>query len=143
MPLGRTALDTLSRLQWYWGYSLLCVSVNPYMSDDANIVDLSLARHRLKLKQGLDKEYQDQADLDTEPLAYVEAVWGSTVYGYNAYTVDMEAHRRGERPTHLRVPETDYEKELIVRHVKALANDLARQFNRPDLIDPHSDLTDS
>ena len=43
-------------------------------TNGATIVDLSLARHRLKLKQGLHKEYQDQADLDTEPLAYVEAV---------------------------------------------------------------------
>ncbi len=109
-------------------------------TNGADIVDLSLARHRLKLKQGLHKENQDQADLDTEPLAYVEAVWGPTVYGYNAYTVDMEAHRRGEAPSQLRVPETDYERELIIRHVRALANDLARQFNRPDLIDTDHDL---
>ena len=121
------------------------------MSDDTNdknnngggtLIDFSLARHRLKLKQGLNEECQDQADLDTDPLAYVEAVWGPNVYGYNAYTVDMEAHRRGESPSQLslRHPETDYERELIVRHVRALANDLARQFNRPDLIDTDHDL---
>ena len=104
------------------------------------VVDLNL--HRLKLKQ--EQLANDKADLDLDgnPLAYVEAIWGHSVYGYNAYTVDMEAYRRGtpseQRDLLLRVPETDYEKELLIRHIRALANDLALQFGRADLIDGNS-----
>jgi len=111
------------------------------MSDDTpktSIIDLSL--HRLKLKQEALAEEKADLDLDGNPLAYVEAIWGHSVYGYNAYTVDMEAHRRGDTDLQLRAPETDYEKELLIQHIRALANDIARKFNRTELIRSEDDL---
>jgi len=108
---------------------------------DGGVVDLNL--HRLKLaNEQLNTQAEDKADLDLDgnPLAYVEAVWGHSVYGYNAYTVDMEEYRRGEGNLPLREPITDYEKELLIQHVRALANDLAQKFNRADLIREEDDL---
>lgn len=112
------------------------------MSDetkDGKVVNLNLHRLKLKQEQLLGNDKAD-LDLDGSPLAYVEAVWGHSVYGYNAYTIDMEAYRRGEENLPLRVAETDYEKELLIRHLRALANDLSKQFNRTDLLREEDEL---
>jgi hypothetical protein len=113
------------------------------MSKETPVIDLSLHRLRLQGTQGQGNNNDDNADLDLDgsPLAYIEAVWGHSVYGYNAYTVDMEAYRReGSANLPLREAETDYEKELLIQHIRALANDLARQFNRADLLRDEDEL---
>ena len=99
------------------------------MDDDSKIVDLD--RHRIRLAL---EGKPGAPDLDTEPLAYVEAVWGPEVYGWNALVVDLEARRRGGVSLPLRPPATQYEAELLVTHVRGLANDLARQFGLDHLI---------
>ena len=104
------------------------------MADDTKIIDLD--RYRLRLaaegKPGV-------PDLDTDPVAFVEAIWGPDVMGWNAYVVDMEAFRRGETSLPLRPPETTYEAELLVRHVRALANDLAQHFKLDHLVQAEDD----
>lgn len=81
-------------------------------------------------------------DLDTDPVAYFEAVWGTDAFGWNAIIVDMEALRTGTpaEVLPLRPPETTYEVELLVRHVRALANDICRQHRLNHLIKPEDDL---
>jgi hypothetical protein len=107
------------------------------MSDDTKkVVDLD--KHRIKLalegKPGV-------PDLDTDPMAYFEVVWGPEAYGWNAVTVDMEAYRQGVplESLVLRPPETTYEVELIVTHLRTLANDIALQYRLNHLLDPHPD----
>jgi hypothetical protein len=79
-------------------------------------------------------------DLKTEAIAYVEAVWGKETYGFNAAIRDLEAMRRGRDDGTLRRPETYYEGMLLVHHVRALANDLARNFGMDHLVREEDDL---
>jgi hypothetical protein len=79
-------------------------------------------------------------DLRTEAIAYVEAVWGKDTYGFNAAIRDLEAMRRGKDDGTLRRPETYHEGMLLVHHVRALANDLARNFGMDHLVRDEDDL---
>lgn len=92
------------------------------------IVDLSDYRSGLKLES------------NSTPVAYFEAVWGSNEYGWNALVVDIEALRRGAKDLTPRPPETSYEIELIVRHLRAVANDISRDHRMNHLIKPEDDL---
>jgi hypothetical protein len=105
------------------------------MQDEPKIIDLDKYRLRLAAegKPGV-------PDLDTEPVAYVEAIWGKDAYGWNAVIVDIEAMRRGAEDLPLRPPETSYEIELLIRHLRALTNDIARQHRMNHLIREGDDL---
>lgn len=105
------------------------------MSDSSNIVDLD--QYRIRIKKGSD---DDGYDLDLHPLAYFEAVWSAESFGWNTLTVDMEAYRKGQRNLPLRQPETTYEYELIIRHLRGVANDLCRQQNLLHLVHPEDDI---
>ena len=106
------------------------------MADDVNIVDLD--KYRLTLaaegKPGV-------PDLDTDPVAYFEAIWGTDAVGWNAIIVDIEKMRvQGKEGLPLRPPETSYEVELIVRHLRSLANDICRQHRLNHLVREGDDL---
>lgn len=102
-----------------------------------NVIDLD--RHRIKLRS---EGKPGTPDLDTDPVAYFEAIWGSTAFGWNAVIVDVEALRSGTPASQLplRAPETTYEVELLVRHVRALANDICRQHRLTHLVRTEDDL---
>ena len=94
----------------------------------SNIV--SLDAHRVRVEQ----------EFEGESVAYVEALWGKTSFGYNAAIRDLESMRRGEDDGSLRPPQTYHEVFHLVAHVRSLANDLARHFRVEDLIRPDDDL---
>ena len=106
------------------------------MTDDPKKV-IDLDKYRLQLaaegKPGI-------PDLDTAPVAYIEGIWGTDAYGWNAVIVDIEEMRRGGEDLPLRPPETSYEVELLIRHMRALANDIARQSNMNHLIREQDDV---
>jgi hypothetical protein len=56
--------------------------------------------------------------------------------------VDMERMRRGTPPEDLslRPPQTTYEVELLVRHLRSLANDICRQHRLNHILKPEDDL---
>jgi len=108
------------------------------MSDNDDIIGkpfFALAPHRITTKGG-----GSPPDLDADPLAYFEVVWGEDVYGWNAVVRDTEDMRRGGDGVSLEPPRTDYEKEMLVRHVRAVANDMARVFNLAHLVRLGDDL---
>lgn len=92
----------------------------------------SLAEHRIRAEE----EFED------EQVAYIEALWGKNTYAFNAAVRDLEGMRRGKDDGSLRPPMTYYEAEHMVLHVRALANDLARHFNMPDMVRAEDDLHD-
>jgi len=104
-------------------------------SDD-KVIDLD--RHRIRLAL---EGKPGAPDLDTTPVAYFEVVWGEEVYGWNAVCVDMEELRKGVPAADLtlRQPERSNEVELIVRHLRTIANDIALQYRLNHLLDPHPD----
>lgn len=93
-----------------------------------------------KLAHFEDKRLRDERDWETDPVAYVEAVWGPTSYAFDAAIRDLEALRRGLPTEGLRPPETHYEAVMLVRHVRALANNLARHFGATELVREGDDL---
>lgn len=95
------------------------------MSDE-KVVDLD--KYRLKL------------DLESPPIAFLEAVWGNQVFGFNAVVRDLEDLRRGGDGGELDNPRTHYEVVLLVKHTRALANDIARRFGLEELINEEDDL---
>jgi len=98
---------------------------------------VNLDEHRIRLAMAGDTR---APDLDTEPIAYVEAVWGSDVYGFNALVKDLEDLRQGGDGVELGAPRTHYEAELLVSHTRALANDIARKFGLHHLIRESDDM---
>jgi hypothetical protein len=94
----------------------------------------ALGPHRIKTKG------EDPPDLDADPVAYFEAVWGEEVYGWNAVIRDTEDMRRGGDGVSLAPPRTDDEKVMLVRHVRAVANDMARVFNLAHMVRLVDDL---
>jgi hypothetical protein len=107
------------------------------MADTPKVIDLDKYRIKLAIegKPGT-------PDLDTYPVAYFEAVWGTDALGWNATIVDMERMRRGTPPEDLslRPPQTTYEVELLVRHLRSLANDICRQHRLNHILKPEDDL---
>jgi hypothetical protein len=106
------------------------------MSNGPKIIDLD--KHRIKL--ALEGKPGD-SDLDTDPLAYFEVVWGAEVYGWNAVCVDMEEFRKGVPVADLtlRAPEYSHEIELIIKNLRALANDICRQHRLNHILKPEDD----
>lgn len=100
------------------------------MSNDDNDKVVSLDDFRIRL----DREFED------EQVAYVEALWGKESFAYNAAIRDLEAMRRGEDDKALRPPETYHEVYLLVLHVRALANDVARHYGLHDLVRAEDDV---
>lgn len=81
------------------------------------------------------------AEFTDEAVAYVEAIWGKTTYAFNAAIRDLEAMRRGVDDKALRRPVTYHEGMHLVLHVRALANDLARNFGMDHLVREEDDLS--
>jgi hypothetical protein len=106
------------------------------MSDDDTIGGplFTLGPHRIRTKG------DEPLDLDADPVAYFEVVWGTELYGWNAVIRDTEDMRRGGDGVELASPRTDHEREMLIRHVRAVANDMARVFGRSDLIRSEDDL---
>lgn len=88
-----------------------------------------------------EKRLRQEREFDGEAVAYVEAVWGRETFAVDFAVRDLELMRRGlDKTKTLRPPQTDYEAELIVRHVRDLANDIARSTGQAHLIRPEDDL---
>lgn len=98
--------------------------------DDTPVV--SLDDHRIRVE----KEFED------EQVLYVEALWGRETFAYNVAIRDIERMRRGmEAPGKpLRPPETHYEVELVIQHLRWLANEFARVAGSTDLVRPEDDV---
>lgn len=99
-------------------------------SPDSPVVNLDAFRIRHE------NEFED------EQVAYIEALWGRETFAFNAAVRDLEAMRRGtEAPGKpLRPPETYHEAAHLILHVRALANDMARHFEMPEMVRPEDDL---
>ena len=82
-------------------------------------------------------------DLDVYPVAYFEVVWGEEAMGWNYFVVDMEKVRRGVSPEDLpmRQPEYSHEVELLVRHLRGLADDIALQYRLNHLVSDQEEPT--
>lgn len=100
------------------------------MADDPKVVNLD--EHRIRVE----REFED------EMVAYVEALWGRDSFAWNVAIRDLEAMRRdAEEPDKpLRPPETTHEAIMMVLHVRALANDVARHFGLDHMVREHDDV---
>lgn len=88
-----------------------------------------------------EKQLRQEREFDGEAVAYVEAIWGRETFAVDFAVRNLELMRRGlDKTKELRPPQTDYEAELIVRHVRDLANDIARSTGQAHLIRPEDDL---
>jgi len=87
-----------------------------------------------------DRQLRRDREFDSEAVAYIEALWGKETFAFDAAVRDLEGMRRGSEDKELRPPETDYEAELLVRHVRDLANEMARLFGQVHLIRPEDDI---
>lgn len=88
-----------------------------------------------------EKRLRQEREFDGEAVAYVEAIWGQETFAVDFAVRNLELMRRGlDKTKELRPPQTDYEAELIVRHVRDLANDIARSTGQAHLIRPEDDL---
>tara|TARA_R110000824_G_scaffold61864_14_gene164174 strand:- start:110 stop:625 length:516 start_codon:yes stop_codon:yes gene_type:complete len=87
-----------------------------------------------------DRQLRREREFESEAVAYVEAIWGHETFAFDCAVRDLEAMRRGGEDGTLRPPETDYEAEMLVRHVRDLANELARITGQQHLIRPEDDL---
>jgi len=76
------------------------------------------------------------------PVAHFEAIWGESEFGWNAKIIEIESLRRGSplKDLAMRPPETSYEVELIIRHLRAAANDMARSHRLNHLVKPEDDI---
>ena len=87
-----------------------------------------------------ERRLRRERQFEGEAVAYLEAVWGAEAFAFDVAIRDLEAMRRGEDDGSLRPPETDYEAELLVRHLRDLANDLARMTGQYHLVRVEDDL---
>jgi hypothetical protein len=90
----------------------------------------SLDEHRIRNE----REFED------EQVAYLEVLWGSKTWAFNAAVRNLEELRRGAGDKSLRPPQTYWEAAHMVLHVRALANDLARFWNLEELVREEDDL---
>ena len=81
-----------------------------------------------------DSEFTDDA------VAYVEGLWGKKTFAFNVAVRDLEKMRRGTDDRALREPATYHEALHLVKHIRQLANDVARHFGVIE-IRPEDDLT--
>jgi hypothetical protein len=89
-----------------------------------------------------DVRIREAQEFEDDKVAYFEALWGENTFAFNAAIRDLEAKRRGkEDPSKpLRPPQTHYEAELLIKHVRSVANDLARHFGMEDLVRHEDDI---
>lgn len=78
-------------------------------------------------------------EFEDDMVAYVEGLWGKRTFAFNVAIRDLEAMRRGMDDKALREPRTYHEAALLVKHIRALANDVARHFKVVD-VHPDDDL---
>lgn len=88
----------------------------------------------------LDNHRIRKAEFEDDMVAYVEGLWGRKTFAFNVAIRDLEGMRRGADDKALREPRTYHEADLLVRHIRALANDVARHFGVVD-VHPADDLT--
>jgi hypothetical protein len=100
----------------------------PLPEDSSRVI--SLDQHRIRS----DAEFQD------EQVAYMEVIWGRETFAYNLAIRDLELMRRGGEDKTLRPPQTYHELQHLVLHIRALANDLAREYGMEELIREDDDL---
>jgi len=110
-----------------WLKQLLAQKYPEPLSTEDNVT--SLDDHRIRAE----KEFED------EQVAYLEVLWGKKTYSFNAAVRDLELMRRGQDDGSLRPPETSWEAEHVVFHVRSLANDLARFWNQDHLVREEDD----
>ena len=78
--------------------------------------------------------------LGDEKMASLKVIWGKETFAYDVLIRDLELVRRGvDDGGRLRAPETDHERVLLITHVRALANDLAKAWGFRHLIRPGDD----
>jgi hypothetical protein len=101
----------------------------PPGDEDEQVVDLD--GHRVRSE----REFED------EQMLYIEVLWGKETFAYDIAIRDIEKMRRGtENPTKpLRPPETDYEIELAIKHIRWFANEVARLSGNEDWVRPEDD----
>jgi hypothetical protein len=80
-------------------------------------------------------------EFEGEQMLYIEALFGKETFAYDVAIRDIEAIRQGrEDPTKpLRPPATDYEVELVIKHIRWLANEVARLSENEDWVRPEDD----
>jgi len=117
-PQGRIVLDFPL---YYW---------LPGDLEPVELIDLADVRAREE------REFQD------EQVAYLEALWGKSTFAFDLAVRDLEAMRRDTEDPRmpLRPPETYYETEHMIKHVRALANDIARFYGMPELVRDEDDI---
>lgn len=106
----------------------------PLPPDPSTVAGEAVVTNLDEVRIRMGQEFRD------ETIAYVEAIWGRDTYAFNAAIQDLEARRRGAEGGELRRPETYHEGMHLVLHVRALANDLARNFGMDHLIREDDDL---
>jgi hypothetical protein len=89
---------------------------------DDNVVDLD--EHRVR----------ERGEFRDEQVAYLEALWGKETWAFNVAIRDLEKLRRGVEDPALREPQTYFEVQKLVQHIRGLANDLARNYGFDELV---------
>ena len=87
-----------------------------------------------------DHRIRKESEFTDDMVAYVEGLWGKRTFAFNVAVRNLEQMRRGVDDKALREPSTYHEALHIVKHVRALANDIARHFGVIE-IRPEDDLT--
>lgn len=77
---------------------------------------------------------QVEGEFREEQVAYLEALWGKKTWAFNVAVRDLEKLRRGEDDPVLREPQTYFEVQKLVQHIRGLANDLARHYGYSELV---------
>lgn len=75
-----------------------------------------------------DHRIRKESEFTDDMVAYVEGLWGRKTYAFNVAVRNLEQMRRGVDDRSLREPQTYHEALHLVRHVRQLANDIARHF---------------
>lgn len=86
-----------------------------------------------------DHRIRKESEFTDDMVAYVEGLWGRKTFAFNVAVRNLEQMRRGVDDRALREPATYHEALHIVRHVRQLANDIARHFGVLE-IRPEDDL---
>lgn len=87
-----------------------------------------------------DYRIKSSAELQDDPVAWYEVIWGAKSWGFNLAIKDLEDLRRGGNGGSLRQPETYHELVHLVLHIRASANDVARHFRIEELVREEDDL---
>jgi len=96
--------------------------------DNSEVVDLDA--HRVRVKE----------EFLNDIVTYFEGLWGEETWAFNLAVQDLEKRRRGVGDKTLRPPETYYEVHQCILHLRAMANEVARFYNRPEFIRKEDDF---